>query len=358
MRRLLVLTGCLFFVCGCSLGPVNTSPFSSDPAIRPIDPNDAPFKIIEIHAPDPNTGHTRLTRAVQWGEAEVRPTLDGPRTFATKYRDLDFRLFSRVSARIQLGDRHKYWALMDTGCPMALYVNDAVVRDCGLVVFPLGEHTETGCPVGICEVPALRIGQATVTNPPCWYEQRQWEFRVFGRPLYRDRTVLLGLRFIRVFPYVLFDNAGREAVFGLYDAFEPNDPSEWVSLPFVLEDVGGGPRMMVDIFVGERKTHVEFDTGGAKPGLILRENVWRELGGAAGTPGRHASYQFGWLACRRVVVPELRVGPLTLQDRKADVLAHDSPLMESFEGILSLDYFKRTTVVLDFRKNLIWIRRF
>jgi len=31
--------------------------------------------------------------------------------------------------------------------------------------------------------------------------------------------------------------------------------------------------------------------------------------------------------------------------------------MESFEGILSLDYFKRTTVVLDFRKNLIWIRK-
>ncbi len=359
MRRLLLMwSACLCLACGCSLGPVNTRPFSSDPAVRRIDPNNGPFIIVDIHRDDPNTGHAGPTRAIQWKEAKVRSTLDGPRTLVTRYRDLDFRLFSKILVRIRLGNGHKYWARMDTGCPMGLYVNDAVVRDCDLAVFPLGEHTETGCPVGICEVPALHIGQITVTNPFCWYEQRQWEFRVFGQPLHRDRTVLLGLQVLRMFPYVSFDNVRHKAVFGLYDAFEPNDPSEWVSLPFVLEEVRGGARMMVDVFLGERKTHVEFDTGGTKPGLLLRESVWQELGGAVGTTRKHASYQFGWLACRRVVVPELRVGQLILKGRSADVLAQDSPLMQAFEGILSLDYFKRTTVVLDFRKNVIWIRRF
>lgn len=358
MGRLpLVLTACLCLVWGCSLRPVNTPSFAGDPGIRRIDPNDGPFFLIETHKPDPRTGQMRAEQIIQWRQTTVRPDGDGVRTLTAKYRGLDFHLFSRVAVRVQLGDGHKYWALMDTGFPESLYVNDMVVRDCDLAVFPVGEHPETKCPQGICEIPVLRIGQAAVVNPPCWYEQRHWQFRVLGQPLYRDRTVLIGLWFMRTFPYILFDNVRREAVFGLYDAYEPSDPSEWVSVPFVLEEVEGCLRMMVDVSLGGRKTPVEFDTGGARPGLVLHDRIWQELGGAVGTRTRHASYQFGWLPCYRVVVPELRIGSLVLRNRKANVLTQESPFLECFDGLLSLEYFKKTSVVLDFRRNLIWIRK-
>ena len=181
--------------------------------------------------------------------------------------------------------------------------------------------------------------------------------RLLGLPLYRDRMVILGLDFVRAFSYVRFDNTRRQVVFSPHDSFAPDDPSQWDSVPFVLEKVQGNLRMMVDISLGSRAAHVQFDTGGAKPGLLLRDDVWQDLGGAVGKKGRQATYQFGWLPCRRVVVPELSVGPLTLRDRKAAVLAQDGPFLEGMQGILSLDYFKKTDVVLDFQQNRIWIRK-
>ncbi len=357
--RDLLLTSllCLCFASGCRLGPVNMPSFADDPAARRIDPNNGPFTIIEIRTPDPNTSRTRVERVIQWNKTQIRPNLDGASTFSAKYRSLEFRLFSRVSVPVRLGEEHRYWALVDTGYPGGLYLNDAVVRDCDLAVFPLGGHSETACPTGFCEVPAMRIGQATVTNPPCRYEQSQWQLRVLGRPLHRDRMVLIGLSFLRAFSYVRFENARREVVFSPHDAFTPDDPLQWVAVPFVLEKVQGNLRVMVDISLGSRDAHVEFDTGGARPGLLLRDDVWQDLGGAVGKKGRQATYQFGWLPCRHVIVPELRVGSLTLQRRKAAVLAQDGPLLKGIEGILSLDYFKKTDVVLDFEQDRIWIRK-
>jgi hypothetical protein len=351
----LIAGSCL--VVGCRLGPVNTSSFADDPAIRRIDPNNQPFWIIDIERPNPKPGQKHSERRIQWKNPRIEPNLNGTRTFAVKYRSLDFRLFSRVSVSVRLGQGRRHWALVDTGYSGSLYINDAVVRDSNLAVFPLGEHSETGSASGLCEVPALQIGQATVANPPCSYEQRQWQFRVLGLPLYRDRMVLLGLRFLRAFPYVQFDNVRREVVFSPYDAFEPDDPSQWIEWPFVLGETADKLRIMVDISLGSRDVHVEFDTGGAKPRLILRDDVWRGVGGDPGVKSRHAFIQYGWLPCRRVIVPELRVGPLTLQDRKADIMPQDSPPLEGIEGILSLDYFKKTSVVLDFKRSRVWIRK-
>lgn len=348
----LIACSCLW---GCRLRPVNTPSFADDSAVRRIDPNHGPFLLRETNTPDPRTGHMHLERIIEWKDTTVRPDLRGARTLVMKYRCLDFPLFSRVSVRIRLGDRRKYWALMDSGYPGSLYVNDMVVRDCDLAVFPLGEDSDTGCPQGICAVPTLRIGQATVKNPPCLYAQRQWQLRVLGQPLYRNRAVLIGLGFMRFFPYVLFDNVRREVVVGLHDAFEPKDPSEWVSVPFVLEKTEGGSRVVLDISLSGRKTRVVFDTGGAKPGLLLRDAVWQDLGGAPGAATRCALYEFGWLPCRRVIVPELRVGPLILKRGKAKVLSQNISPLENSEGILSLDYFKKTRVVLDFTRNLLWI---
>ena len=355
---LLVLTAFSCLVCGCSLGPVNTPSFADDPSVRRIDPNNGPFVIIEVRRPDPNTGQTCVERIIQWKNPRINPNLNGARTFAAKYRNLDFRLFSRVSVPIRLGEGRKYWALVDTGYPDSLYLNDGVIRDCDLAVLPLGEHSETASAQGLCEVPVLRIGHATVTHPPCWYEQSQWQFRLLGLPLYRDRMVLIGLRFMQAFPYVLFDNARREVVFSPYDEFEPDDPSQWTSFPFVLEEAGGELRMVVELSLGSRDARVEFDTGGARPGLVLRDDVWQDVDGPDGTAARHPSYQFGWVPCRRVVVPELRIGPVVLKDRKAAIVTQDGPLLEEIEGILSLDYFKRTSVVLDFKQKRIWIKRF
>lgn len=362
---LLVLAICACLGCGCSFGPVNTPAFSADYSVRFIDPNNGPFVIEQSEEPDPNTGQMRKSLGIKWKPIGIHPNLKDSRTFSVSYDSLRFYLSGHVVVPVTMPGGRTYSAILDTGCgcPFHVYVNDDVVRDCNLAVFPGGKSPETGCLAGLCEIPSMKLAQVTVTNPLCVYVHRQWQFRVFGVPFYRNRTVLIGTGLMRAFSYILFDNVKQKVVFGLNDAFKPDDSSQWVNHPFVLEKVRDLRYLMTDISLADSTIHVLFDTGGGKPpDLILREAVWRRLKGnleaRGGSAATHLSYQYGWLPCRRYVLPELRIGQMILDNAVVDILPDDSPLVQDYEGIISLYYFKKTTVVLDFKQNLLWFKRF
>jgi hypothetical protein len=164
------------------------------------------------------------------------------------------------------------------------------------------------------------------------------------------------------FSYVLFDNNNRHVTFSPFNEFETSDPSQWVDIPFVLEQVNGESRLMVNISLGGHDAHVEFDTCGGKPGLILRQDTWQRVAASVQARGGrktlHPSFQFGWHRSRRYVLPELQIGRLNLKDTKVNVLSADDKFIQNFEGIITFDSFKETVVVLDFKKNLLWIKKF
>ena len=353
----------IFPMCGCSYRPVNTPDLRNDSRIRLIDPNtnNAPFVIEQSEVSDPNTDKTQVVSSLEWKPVGISPIRKNDRTFSAKYESLGFHLFSNVIIPVKMPSGQTYPAVLDTGCAFQVYINDAVAKDCGLAVFPGGKYPETGSLYGLCEIPSMEFARIRIMNPMCYYDQREWQFKVLGVPLYRRKNVLIGLDLMRAFAYILFENVKQEVVFGLHDVFKPDDPSQWVSHPFVLEKIRDERRMMIDISLNGSTIHVQFDTGGSKPGLILTDTAWRRLKDSVegrGKAAMHQSYQYGWLPCHRFVLPEVHIGQITLRDTKVDVLPDDSPLAKDFDGILSLDYFKKTSVVLDFKQNLIWINKF
>jgi hypothetical protein len=353
---------CVCLGCACSYGPVNTPAFSDDPDIKRIDPNNGPF-VIELEQRTAQDGNEPETiRVLKWKTTRIIGNLTQGRTISAKYRDFYFRMFSYPAVEVEMQGGKKYTALLDTGYSGAVYVNDLVVRRSNLAVFPLGEHSDTGCAQGVCDIPLMKIGTVAVENPPCWYEQRHWQLQVLGVPLYRHKTVLIGLDMMSKFSYVLFDNTKRCVTFSPHDEFETDDPSQWVGIPFVLEQVKGALRLMVDISLGGHDAHVEFDTGGGKPGLMLREDTWQRIAGSVqargGGKAPHSSFQYGWHWCRQYVLPELQIGQLNLKNTKVNVLPADDEFAQDFEGIITFDSFRETAVVLDFKKNLLWIKKF
>jgi hypothetical protein len=342
------------------LGPVNTPAFSDESHIRRIDPNNGPFTIMQIRRVDPNAHQGETVRQIKWKPSQTRFSSGRDRPFSIKYDTLQFCLTSRVLIPIELPGG-KRSAIVDTGFGGHVYMNDAMVESCDLAVFPLHANPETGSAVGLCEIPSLSIGPMTTFNPPCVYDQMQWQFRVLGVPLYRHRIVLLGLDFMRLFTYVHFNNVRHEIMFSPHDPFEPSDASNWVRLPFTLERIDDNLRMMVNLPFGDSKVHVEFDTGGAKPGLTLRESAWQRVAPSLHArdwgPGHYPTYQYGPFPCRKYTIPRLSIGRIALKHAAVDALPDDSPLMRDVDGILSLDYFKNTTAVLDFKKSQIWIKQ-
>jgi len=358
----LIFTFCVCFGYGCSYGPVNTPPFSEDSDVKRIDPNNGPF-VIELEQTAAQDGNEPETiHVIKWKKTRISGNLKQDRTFSTKYRDFYFHMFSHPTVEVEMPGGQKYTALLDSGYPGVVYVNDLVVRQSNLAVFPLGENSETGCAQGFCDIPSMKIGTVTVENPRGWYEQRQWQFKVLGVPLYRHKLVLIGLNMMSKFSYVLFDNTKRRVTFSPYDEFECMDSSQWVEIPFVLEQFKGESRLMVDISLGGHDAHVEFDTCGGKPGLMLRQDTWQRVSESVRARGvgkvLHSSFQFGWHWSRRYVLPELQIGRLNLKNTKVNVLSADDELIQDFDGIITFDYFKETVVVLDFKKNLLWIRKF
>ncbi len=351
---------CAWLAGGCSLGPVNAPAFSDDSAIRRIDPNNGPFTAREIERTDPNTQQAERFRQINWKTPRVSYDAGTPQPFSIKYDPWQFRLTGRVFVPIDISGCRRS-AIVDTGFSGHVYMNDLMVESCQLAVFPLGMNPATGSAIGLCNIPALRLGPVVVAHPPCMYEQMQWQFRVLGLPLYRQKTILLGLDLLRPFSHVLFDNTRHTIVFDPRGAFEPDTPSDWLRLPFAMEKVDGNLRMMMDFPIGREKVHVEFDTGGARPGLTVRAAAWQRIASAVHTratgAGHCQSYQFGPLRCRKYTLPALPLGRLAVKDAAVDVLPDNTPLLKGMDGILSLDYFRTTQVVMDFRNKLLWIKQ-
>ena len=358
----MILTLCACLGSGCSYGPVNTPAFSDDSDVKRIDPNNGPF-VIELEQAAAQDGNEPETiHVIKWKKTRISGNLEQDRTLSTKYRDFYFRMFSHPAIEVEMPGAQKYTALLDTGYPGVVYVNDLVVRRGNLAVFPLGNHSDTGCAQGFCNIPSMKIGTVAVENPRCWYEQRHWQLKVLGVPLYRHKLVLIGLNMMSKFSYVLFDNRKRSVTFSPFDEFESVDSSLWLSIPFALEKVKGELRLMVDISLGGHDVNVEFDTCGGKPGLILRQDTWQRVAGSVQARGGgktlHPSFQYGWHSPRRYVLPEFQIGRLNLKNTKVDVLPADDEFMQDFEGMITFDCFKETVVVLDFKKKLLWIKKF
>jgi hypothetical protein len=357
-----ILTLCVCLVCACSYEPANTPAFSDNSDAKRIDPNNGPF-VIELQQAEAQDGNEpEPTHLIKWKQTRVTGSLAQDRSLSVKYKAYYFHMFSQPAVEVEMPGGQKCTALLDSGYPGAVYVNDLIVRRSDLAVFPLGEHPDTGCAQGFCEIPSIIIGTVTVENPPCWYEQRHWQLKVLGVPLYRHETLLIGLNMMSKFSYVLFDNMKRRVTFSPHDEFEAVAPSEWVGIPFVLERVQGASRLMVDISMGGHDARVEFDTCGGKPGLILRQDTWQRAAQSVQARARgkalDPSFQFGWRWSRRYVLPELQIGRLNLKNTKVNVLPADDKLMRNLEGIITLDCFKKTAAVLDFKKNLLWIKKF
>ena len=64
----------------------------------------------------------------------------------------------------------------------------------------------------------------------------------------------------------------------------------------------------------------------------------------------------GRLRCRRGVIAELKVGERSVVNAEASVFPDESPLVEDCGGLLGMQYFGDTVMVLDFERELMWIK--
>jgi hypothetical protein len=263
-----------------------------------------------------------------------------------------------VEGRLDTGRR--YPLVLDTGASIALFVNDVHVVENNLAIHPLASPKNGSPGWGMCLLPALHIGRVSLPDLPCFYREQHTEVRLLGLPLAKDKAMIAGLGVLRQFKYIAFDSVNREVEFSIEKVFKPEQPDSWAQYSFVIEeDLGGNAFLLVKIPIAGHETEVQLDTGSGR-GLAITEELWKEMAERIGhtklRKGRDLYPYIGLLPCRRGVVPGLRVGNRIVTDAMISVFPDDSPIVDRCSGLLGMQYFQDTVIVLDFERSLMWVK--
>jgi hypothetical protein len=164
---------------------------------------------------------------------------------------------------------------------------------------------------------------------------------------------------MKEFSYILVDNVTREVEFAANRSFNPQNNNRWHQYQMTIEhDEKQFADLIIDIPLVGHPRRIKLDTG-AGPGLILTEKIWAKLSSDFQT--RHQEKDklrtplSGWLPCRKITVEQLALGNISINDAQIHVIADDNPFGQD-EFTLGMGFFKETVIVLDFERNLLWIR--
>ena len=329
---LTALLPCLLYLAGCSFVPLRYMPVDSD-----ILKNDNGPPLL-----DPNSGPLK------------GPTMDLEEPCRIKYNPS----FKNCNAMVtgQLNQNYQCSVMIDTGCPVSCMLSYNVVQENNLPIYPIKGLSPSG---GICFLPYLQIGRATIREVPCLYMIRQWELQFFGIPINKIRVVFFGLQLIKEFRYILFDGVHGELELSSKQSFMPMQNSQWLQCPFKIEeDINKNLRLMVDIPIEGKNYHIGLDTG-ADAGLIVDTKFFDMFSKSIKVTAKkqnfkQANYQAGWVDCQKIVLSELDFCHRKIKNAQIVILPDD--ITNKDTNFVGMQYFKDTVFVLDFENELLWVK--
>ena len=265
----------------------------------------------------------------------------------------------------QIGS-NKYPAVLDTGASQAIFFDAALVKKNKLPVYSLEDGTFdfNGNTLGICRLPELQAGEVEFKDWSAIYIESHSALNFLGIPIasitHDNESIILGLPLLRKFKYIEFDNIIKEAELSYSQSFEPSSKDEWEKYPISIEeDFHGNMFLFVRLSIAGRKTEVQLDTGSGK-GLAIGDTLWKQiknqLNGVKLKKRKDFYPYIGNLSCKKGKVSKLEFGNSTVKNAEISIFSDDCPLLDGCEGLVGMQYFQNSVIVLDFERDLMWLK--
>ncbi len=355
MKRLSLSCFCVclsFLFVGCSvhssLQHFNISGLESEDGSSLIDPNNGPYSIEILKRADGTVDYF-------W---DINSRIEQAETCRVKYHNLwNTARFMVIEGSI---GRRNYPVILDTGASQAVFVKNSHIKDNKLPIYPIKTIQFKGFDFGLCYLPRLMIADISLVDWPCFYLNRRGLFRLFANSADEDKAVILGLPALREFKYILFDSIKKEVEFSTDKDFETEAEHLWLKYPLSIEeDFQGNAFLFVQIPVNGKSIEVQFDTGNGN-GLAVTEEIWDQIRQSIPKVSLKKVTQLypyiGRLKCRKAVVPQFSFAGRIIKNANVSVFPDDSNLLEECGGLLGMQYFRDTVIVLDFERDLLWVR--
>ena len=306
------------------------------------------------------SGYTNNTGTRNWyGNSMIETPIKYRDPCRIKYHpSYSINRWMAVEGRID--NDKSYPIVLDTGASVTLFVNDIHIMENHLTFSPMKSSNNDSAGWGKCYLPKLNIGQITLTNWPCYYREQHAELRLFGLPVAAEKAVIAGLGALSKFKYIMFDSIHEEVELSLVKTFEPENQNSWTKYHFDIEqELSGNVFLYVKIPVSGEETELQLDTGSGK-GLSVTEELWVKISQKVPhirlTKEKDLYPYIGFLACKRGVIPEINIGDRTIKNAGISIFPDNSPVVDRCSGMIGMQYFQDTVLVLDFERNILWIQ--
>ena len=249
----------------------------------------------------------------------------------------------------------EYPAVIDTGFSGSFMINDVVIIENKLKIFPF----ETNEPhvAGYSWIDEVQIGDTNITNKFSFYHLGHYERQVPGKEVEKLGQVILGLKFLRQNKYLLFDNIASEIEFSL-ESFQAEPNEQWKQYKMSFEKDGNNTRSMVEIPIAGEKTKIIFDTGAASH-LSMSQDQWEKFSVKVNVikeKNIHFQMVHGFIDAKEKIVEELIIGERRITSAPISISNNDS-FLGTDHFMLGMGCFKDTVIVLDFENNLFWVKQ-
>ncbi|MBN2591582.1 MAG: hypothetical protein JXA96_17080 [Sedimentisphaerales bacterium] len=257
-----------------------------------------------------------------------------------------------VNAKI---NDNEYPLIIDTGFQGSLLVNDLVVTDNNLELYPITNIDSSFS--GFCHIDKIQFGDIAIENPESYYRPGHYEKKILGLTIHKQKKIGLGLRIMSLFKYILIDNVGDELEFSMV-SFSPDPNETWNQYNMRIDNSRTIPNLMVNIPIAGENTEIAFDSG-YDCCLIMTEKIWEQYSKKL-TKVKEKNSSVGLLSgyvdAQEVTIDKLNMCDMTFENETIDVFSNDNRFGPDF-FMFGMDCFKNTAIVLDFENNLFWVRK-
>lgn len=318
---------------------VHTPDLESKPGIKILDANNPFFNIIR----KPNHIYDDYA---EWKQTKIILKELKYRTKKPKWK------YIYINSKI---NNNESPLIIDTGFRGSISVNDMIVKDNNLEIYPLTKKNLSF--EGFCHIDKIHIGDITIENPKSQYSPSHYERKILGITTQKQRKIIMGLEIMRAFKYILIDNIEDELEFSM-ESFNSDPNHGWNQYNMYIDDSRSIPNLMINIPIAGENTEIAFDTG-YDCCLIMTDKIWEQYSTKLNKVKEKickAQLPFGFTDIRKITIDKLNICDMTFSNETIDVFSNDNRFGPDF-FMFGIDCFKKTVIVLDFEHNLFWVKK-
>ena len=290
----------------------------------------------------------------------IENTIKQKGTTRIKYNTSYYKFAKLIAIDGKINKGKSYPIVLDTGSAQPNIINDIHVRKNKLAFYQFNADYGGW---GMCYLPELSFGKTSLINFPTIYHGIHMQIEFFGIPIYRDETIIMGLPALLEFKYIMFDGLNKEVEVSASESFRLGSSDEWYEYHIRVDNnlTKEGPTLLVKLPVEKINTEFVFDTGFGG-GLILSQEQLGEISksipeirlqnGALFFPAHDAPININ-----QGIVPELSLGDRVVNNVPINVISEGNSILRNKKGLLGMQCFQSTVVVLDFENNVMWVKK-